>query len=442
MSSQTEESKPRLSNEQKQKIKKYAVFALMGIICAGCMWIIFSTSANEKANREQQSGFNAEIPMPKNEGIIADKATAYEQEQMKQKQTERMRSLNDFSSLFVNDNPKQADDLALLTDDTQYAQTDERTAYKPTPVQNSVNAYHDINRTLGNFYETPKNDPEKEALKRQIEELQARMDETENRKNAVDNQLELMEKSFQMASKYIPMNAGTTNLNEQQTTALNTNTSGKTAVVPVSQFVEQTVSAFPQEISDAEFVAMYSQPRNMGFFTATVEMSGSRKNTISAVIHTDQTVMDGESVRLRLSEPMRAGKMLVRENTLLSGFAKIQGERLQITVTSMEYNGSIIPVEMSVYDTDGQRGIFIPDTKEINAAKEIVANMGTNAATSINLSNDAGKQFAADMGRNVIQGVSQFFSKKMREVKVNLKAGYRIFLLPEGNINNTQLANN
>jgi len=37
------------------------------------------------------------------------------------------------------------------------------------------------------------------------------------------------------------------------------------------------------------------------------------------------------------------------------------------------------------------------------------------------------------MGRNVIQGTSQFFARKMREVKVNLKAGHRVFLLPEGN---------
>jgi hypothetical protein len=30
----------------------------------------------------------------------------------------------------------------------------------------------------------------------------------------------------------------------------------------------------------------------------------------------------------------------------------------------------------------------------------------------------------------------------MREVKVNLKAGYRVFLLPGGNINNQQFASN
>jgi hypothetical protein len=46
----TDDNKPKLSNEQKQKMKKYAIFMLMGVICAGCMWLIFAPSADEKAN--------------------------------------------------------------------------------------------------------------------------------------------------------------------------------------------------------------------------------------------------------------------------------------------------------------------------------------------------------------------------------------------------------
>jgi conjugative transposon TraM protein len=437
------DDRPKLSGEQKQRMKKYAVFALMGIICAGCMWFIFAPSAEDKAKQEMQAGFNADIPDPKNETIIGDKATAYEQEQMKQKQAERMRSLEDFSSLLGESNPKQTDDLSLLPDETPGAKGGVATP-KPTPVQNSVNAYRDVNRTLGSFYETPKSDPEKERLQAELDELRDRLDRQEQSKNAVDEQMAVMEKSFQMASKYLPMGgaatAGSTvqqNQPEGTVAAKGTDVLGKTPVVPVSQVVEQTVSALPQEMSGKEVMQALVQPRNLGFYTATAEISMQRKNTISACIHADQTLTDGESVRLRLLEPMRAGKMLVHENTVLSGFARIQGERLQITVNSLEYNGNIIPVEMSVYDTDGQRGIFIPDTKEVNAAKEIAANMGTNAGTSISLSSDAGEQFAADMGRSVVQSVSQFFSRKMREVKVNLKAGYRVFLLPEGNINNT-----
>ncbi len=123
MNNPTEENKSKLSNEQKQKIKKYTVFALMGVIFAGCMWFIFAPSADEKAKQEQQMGFNADIPMPTNETIIGDKRDAYEQEQMKQKQAERMRSLDDFSSLFGEAGKNQSGELALLPDEPVSSKT-------------------------------------------------------------------------------------------------------------------------------------------------------------------------------------------------------------------------------------------------------------------------------------------------------------------------------
>jgi conjugative transposon TraM protein len=224
--------------------------------------------------------------------------------------------------------------------------------------------------------------------------------------------------------------AGTSSDNASEpATAANRNTSGKTSITPVTQVRAQTVSALLPEMSDAQFVETYSKPRNMGFLTATNEAGNGVKNTVSACVLADQTIMDGQNVRLRLLEPVQAGSVVIPRNTPITGTAKIQGERLGITVVSLEHAGMIIPIELRVYDLDGQSGIFIPNMQELSAAKEIVANMGTSAGTSITLSDDAGKQFAADMGRNAIQGVSQFTAKKLREVKVNLKAGYRIYLL-------------
>ena len=40
----------------------------------------------------------------------------------------------------------------------------------------------------------------------------------------------------------------------------------------------------------------------------------------------------------------------------------------------------------------------------------------------------AGAQIASDLGKGVIQGVSQYVTKKMRTVKVTLKAGHRLLL--------------
>ena len=239
-----------------------------------------------------------------------------------------------------------------------------------------------------------------------------------------------MEKSYQIAAKYMPQMQGQSPVRSDEAGAAERGASGKTEVVPVSQVTERTVSALQQDMSSAEIARAFSQPRNMGFFTVSAETQKESKNTISACIHDDQTIMAGQSVRLRLLEQMQAGSVIIPRSTLITGIAKIQGERLGVTVVSLEYAGIIIPVELRVYDTDGQAGVCIPNSTEINAVKEVAANMGTSAGTSISLTSDAGQQLAADLGRGVIQGTSQYVSKKLREVKVSLKAGYRVFLLP------------
>jgi predicted NodU family carbamoyl transferase len=45
-------------------------------------------------------------------------------------------------------------------------------------------------------------------------------------------------------------------------------------------------------MSEKEVMQALTQPRNLGFFTATAEISNERKNTISACIHADQTLTD------------------------------------------------------------------------------------------------------------------------------------------------------
>ena len=151
-------------------------------------------------------------------------------------------------------------------------------------------------------------------------------------------------------------------------------------------------------------------------------------NTISACVYGAQSVTDGQAVRLRLLEPMAVADKIIPRNAVVVGTAKIQGERLDIEITSLEYAGTIIPVELAVYDTDGQPGIFIPNSMEMNAVREVAANMGGSLGSSINISTNAGAQLASDLGKGLIQGTSQYIAKKMRTVKVHLKSGYKVML--------------
>lgn len=138
---------------------------------------------------------------------------------------------------------------------------------------------------------------------------------------------------------------------------------------------------------------------------------------------------DGQEVGLRLLEPVQAGELYVPANTILTGTAKINGERMEITVASISYRGTILPVELDAYDMRGMKGIEVRGSQELTAVKEMAANMGSAMGSSINISTNAGAQLAADLGKGVIQDASQYLSTKFRTAKATLKANYELLLV-------------
>lgn len=414
------EKKPKreLTPRQVQQRRKMIVFPLMFLAFAGCMYLIFAPSGKEDVNVESVGGFNADIPLPAEDGIIADKQKAYEQAMLNRKQQDKIQSLQDFG--FTGDDAPeepQAEIELMPEKDTQ--------PRRGGGASSSANAYRDINRQLSTFYETPPVDEEKEELKRQVAELTDRLQQQQNATPTADDQMALLEKSYELAARY--MNDGGQNGLVAQVPVAGTVTQ-KPQAQPVQAIRETTVSGLQQPMSDADFIRAYSQPRNYGFNTAVGTGYAMGKNTVAACIHQDQTLTDGQAVKLRLLEPMQAGNIVVPKNTLVAGTAKVQGERLDILVSSIEYAGNIIPVELAVFDTDGQKGLSVPSSMEQEAFNEAMANIGSGLGTSISFAQSAGQQVAMDVTRGLLQGTSGYLAKKFRTVKVKLKAGYKVML--------------
>ena len=427
----TREKKP-LTEQQRQQRKKMLVYPLMVLLFAGCMWLIFAPSSEDKEKERQGQGFNTDMPLPEDSKIIGDKAKAYEQHDLENKRKERRGMVGDLSA-FWNDGKK--DDSNTVSDDYRLTRT-ETPEDKPgdetrTNIRTSAAAYQRLNTSLGTFYEPPKEDTEKEELRERIDELEAMLVAQESKPSTMEEQVALLEKSYELAAKYQNGNNAGQSAQPKEIEASVSARNGKAVAEPVSGVRRTVVSALPQPMTDSAFIADYSGERNYGFHTAIGAEETTGKNTIAACVQGDQTLTDGQTVKLRLLEPMRVSGRIIPRNTPLVGAARLQGERLGIRITSLEHDGSIIPVELEVYDSDGQAGIFIPGSMEIDAAKEIGANMGSSLGSSINISTDAGAQLASDLGRGAIQGISQYISKRMRTVKVHLKSGYKVLLYQE-----------
>lgn len=387
--------KPKTPAER-ERLKRIAVYTLLILSCLVCFWIIFAPGGDDDAAKGKA---NMELPDQTSAGMPDTKLKAYEQEA-----AQKDKSRNDST---INAVSLQLDTVAAPATPTV-----------PDEIQNSANAYQQAQVSLQDFYVPDYSQTE------QVAELQAKIDELEmqnafaQQQTQQPNEMELLERSYQLAAQYM----GNGNNANGQASPAQSDEKRKRNVQPVQNVTHNVVSTLSAATNDRGFNTSVGIKRSVG------------KNTIAAVIYGNQSVTNGQSVKLRTTEPMWIGNSLIPRHTTLTGTARLQDERLEIEITSVETGGSIYEVELKVYDSDGQEGINIPNSMESDALHEIGANMGSTMGSSINISTDAGAQIASDVGRGLINGVSQYLTKKMRTVKVHLKSGYKVMLYqPENN---------
>lgn len=373
---------------EKERLKRITVYTLLILSCLVCFWIIFAPGGDDDAVKGKA---NMELPDQTSAGMPDTKLKAYEQEEMQKEKARNDSSINALST--------RLDTVTVQVEPTV-----------PDEIQNSAAAYQQAQASLQDFYVPEYNEST------QVAELQARLDELEMQNSMAQqqtqqpNEMELLERSYQLAAQYMG-NGNNGNVPPPQS-----DEKGKRKVQPVQNVTLNVVSTLSAATNDRGFNTSVGLKRSVG------------KNTIAAVIAGNQSVTNGQSVKLRTAEPMWIGNRLIPRNTVLVGAARLQDERLEIEISSVECQGSIYDVELKVYDSDGQEGINIPNSMETDALHEIGANMGSTMGSSINISTDAGAQIASDVGRGLINGVSQYLTKKMRTVKVHLKSGYKVML--------------
>ena len=376
-------TRPTTEAERKMRIKYLVAFPAMFLTTGIILWLIFDSFGD--GAQTNTNGFNQNMPEPDAKEIVSDKRDAYA--------TQKDTAVNVAEVVPTIDSiPPQEDVVA------------------PNQIEQSNQVYQEVQASLEDFYI-----PEDQSAA-QVAELQARIDELEmqnayaQQQTQQPNEVELMEKSYQLAAQYF----GTGNGSQQAVIVDEPEKERK--VMPVNQVNRNVVSSLSASTSERSFSTAVGGKRQ------------NFKNTISACIASDQSVIDGHSVKLRTLEPMWIGNSLLPKNTTIVGSARLQGERLEITIESIEALGCIMEVDLAVYDSDGQEGINIPNSMESDALKEIGANMGSTVGSSINISTNAGAQIVSDVGRGLLNGVGQYLTKKVRQVKVHLKSGYKVML--------------
>lgn len=181
--------------------------------------------------------------------------------------------------------------------------------------------------------------------------------------------------------------------------------------------VENTISVLSEDKGGAE----------SGFFSLDQETSvEAGHNAIQAVIHENQTLVSGSTVKLRLTDEIMINGIVIPKDNFLFGVASLDGERLKVKITSIRYGSSLYPVELQAYDLDGLDGIYIPGAITRDVAKQSAdRSLQTFGMTSLDPS------FGAQAAGAGIEAVKSLVRKKVKLVKVAVKSGYRLLLRDE-----------
>lgn len=140
---------------------------------------------------------------------------------------------------------------------------------------------------------------------------------------------------------------------------------------------------------------------------------------IPVVVHEDQTIKDGQQVKLRLLKEITADGVTIPVNTVMYAICKLSDDRLQLTVRNLQLHGQLIPLDLTVYDTDGAEGINVPG---LTQSSQNNGQLRSSAIQGLNLPGIGG------LATSVLSSARMSAANSARQTTIRLRAGYNLFL--------------
>ncbi|MGV3588018.1 MAG: conjugative transposon protein TraM [Adhaeribacter sp.] len=386
------------------------------------IFYIFGGGTPPASATMQITGLNTEVPKPAEKGnLISDKLSAYKLKDEQEAKAERMRTLAD-------DRDSNISSSGVL-DTNSVASGSSGLAYTPAPRptvrREDRREYENLNTRVNSFYRTSANSSSVSDAK-------------------IDRLIELMEREQGGGAASMDVNRELKNhpyLQYLQRTLTSGQFAGekpapqvqdtvgkkqpKRRIVEVAGYNQKVVNKLPQLKEDEQRPAM--QQGNT-FYSLGGKGGHMIGNTISAMIHNDQTLVNGSTVKMRLVNDINLQGTVIPKNSFIYGVASIGNERLKIAVENIRYGKDIVPVDLKVYDNDGMLGVYIPGSVERDAGKEALGSMASGGSYNVTMATGVKEQLAMQAAQSGINGIKTLAGKKARQVNVHVKANYQVYL--------------
>ena len=186
----------------------------------------------------------------------------------------------------------------------------------------------------------------------------------------------------------------------------------------MNEFLNSTFNVSKSGINN-DFNAFYKEKEN---------------SFIKAVIDENNKGFLGSRIRFRLLEDIFVSNRKISKGSILYG--QISGfsmQRVDLTIVSVFTKGEIFPVNLSIYDVDGMKGLYVPQS----VFRDMIREMGSNSVqgTSMDM---GGQGFFTSLGSKLFTSTSKSIANLIKTNKAKLKYNSYVFLIDEKQLKDSQ----
>ena len=210
-----------------------------------------------------------------------------------------------------------------------------------------------------------------------------------------------------------------------------TETASQAGEVTVNGTITYNENAVNTPSDNDETQEVVKKTRQTSDFFNTLSENEPQSNLIKAIIDEDIKAVDGSRVRLRLLDDIEIGSVVMPKGSyiyaIMSGFGS---QRVKGSVKSLLYKDELIKVSLSIYDTDGLEGLYVPSSSFRETSKEVASSaMSGNISMNQGSYDNSLAQWGMQAIQNAYQRTTNAISKSIKKNSAKLKYGTFVYLV-------------
>ena len=195
--------------------------------------------------------------------------------------------------------------------------------------------------------------------------------------------------------------------------------------------VENNPDAVNVPAEDSESQTVVKARKQTSDYFNTLAENEPEPRLIKAIIDENIKAVDGSRVRLRLLDDVEINGLKLGKGSYMyatmSGFGQ---QRVKGNVKSLMVDDELVKVNLTLYDTDGLEGLYVPQSSFRETGKDIASGaMSSQMSLNNGSYGNTFQQWGMQAIQNAYQQTSNAISKAIRKNKASLKYGTFVYLV-------------